>query len=417
MGILAHLPLQLPTLKGIFVHRDCAVPWKVGTVPPLLTTEPRFGGVAMKNNIRCNGSTTFPLVILAVFFATVCLGQTTGAIYVNANQTTNNEVWSYTRASDGTLAFAGKFATQGNGSGGDNLKSQGSIAVSQNGKFVFVVNANTNDVTSFSVQAGAQLSFIGKVPSGGTFPNSLTVFGNLLYVLNQGSSRINAFRVGRTGQLTSIANSSRKLSGPGALGGQISFSPDGALLLVAEHMTNKLDTFSVGTDGRATGPLAQSSNGIAPLGFAFDNAGHVVVSEVRFSTISSYAVSPTGLLTSITDQLSDFGVAACWTANTNNPTFPNQYSYITNTRADTVSGLKIATDGGVTLLNANGITASLPAGAFPLDDVVSADSNYLYVLAEHLPGLIGFRIQSDGSLVQVTTVTGIPTSSFGMAGN
>lgn len=357
------------------------------------------------------------LAILTWMAAAAAFSQTSGAIYVNSNQTTNNEVWSYTRASDGTLAFAGKFATQGSGSGGVDLKSQGSIAVSQDGKFVFAVNANSNDVTSFSVQTGAQLNFVSKVSSGGTFPNSLTVFGNLLYVLNQGSSRINAFRVSSSGQLFPISNSSRKLSGPGVLGGQISFSPDGTLLLVAEHMSNKLDTFTVGSDGRATGPLVQPSAGIAPLGFAFDNAGHVVVSEVRFSTISSYAVSSAGVMTLITSTLKDFGVAACWTANTNNPNFPAQYSYITNTRADTVSGLRIGTDGSITLLNADGITATLPSGAFPLDDVVSADSNYLYVLAEHLPGLIGFKIQSDGSLVQVTTVTGIPTSSFGLAGN
>jgi 6-phosphogluconolactonase (cycloisomerase 2 family) len=364
-----------------------------------------------------NSTRFVALAILTFMAAAAAFSQTTGAIYVNSNQTTNNEVWSYARASDGTLVFAGKFATQGSGSGGVDLKSQGSIAVSQDGKFVFAVNADSNDVTSFSVQTGAQLNFVSKVSSGGTFPNSLTVFGSLLYVLNQGSSRINAFRVSSSGQLFPISNSSRKLSGPGALGGQVSFSPDGTLLLVAEHMSNKLDTFTVGSDGRATGPLVQPSAGIAPLGFAFDNAGHVVVSEVRFSTISSYAVSSAGVMTLITSSLKDFGVAACWTANTNNPNFPAQYSYITNTRADTVSGLRIGSDGSVTLLNADGITATLPSGAFPLDDVVSADSNYLYVLAEHLPGLIGFKIQSDGSLVQVTTVTGIPTSSFGLAGN
>lgn len=371
----------------------------------------------MNNGIDKNQTLLGSIVIFILLATAAGLAQTTGAIYVNSNQTTNNEVWSYTRASDGTLAFAGKFATQGSGSGGDDLKSQGSIALSQDGKFVFAVNANSNDVTSFSVQPGAQLTFVSKVSSGGTFPNSLTVFGNLLYVLNQGSSRINAYRVGRSGQLTPISNSSRKLSSAQALGGQISFSPDGTLLLVAEHMSNKLDTFTVGSDGRATGPLVQNSNGIAPLGFAFDNAGHVIVSEVRFSTISSYAVSSAGVLTSVTASLADFGDAACWTANTNNSKLANQYSYITNTRADTVSGLKIGGDGSVTLLNSNGITATLPTGAFPLDDVVSADSNYLYVLAQHLPGLIGFHIQSDGSLVQVTTVTGIPTSSFGMAGN
>jgi 6-phosphogluconolactonase (cycloisomerase 2 family) len=358
------------------------------------------------------------LVFSAILIlAATCSAQTLGAMYVNTNQSTNNEVWSYARASDGTLTFAGKFATQGNGSGGNNLKSQGSIALSQDGKFVFVVNANTNDVTSFSVQPGAQLTFVSKVSSGGTFPNSLTVFGNLLYVLNQGNSRINAFRVGRNGQLTPITNSSRKLSGPGALGGQISFSPDGTLLAVAEHMSNKLDTFTVGSNGLATGPLVQNSNGIAPLGFAFDNAGHIIVSEVRFSTISSYSVSSTGVLTSVTDSIPDFGVAACWTANTNNPSFPNQYSYITNTRADTVSGLRINSDGSVTLLNADGITATMPSGAFPLDDAISADNNYLYVLAEHLPGVIGYQIHSDGSLTEVTTVLGIPTSSFGMIGN
>ena len=368
----------------------------------------------MMRNLRLTAAILFAL---ACFMTSTALAQTTGALYVNANQTAANQVWSYLRASDGTLTFAGAFSTQGIGSGGDNLKSQGSIAVSQNRKFVFVVNANSNDITSFSVQPGAQLTFVQKISSGGTFPNSLTVFGNLLYVLNQGNSRINAFRISSSGQLSPIANSSRKLSGSGALGAQISFSPDGKLLLVAEHMTNKLDTFTVASDGRATGPLIQNSNGIAPLGFAFDQAGHVVVSEVRFSTISSYSVSSAGVLTSITDSIPDFGDAACWTANTNNPAFPNQYSYITNTRADTVSGLRINNDGSVTLLNADGITATLPAGAFPLDDVVSADSDYLYVLAEHLPGLIGYQIHSDGSLTQVTTVTGIPTSSFGLAGN
>jgi 6-phosphogluconolactonase (cycloisomerase 2 family) len=359
----------------------------------------------------------FLLAAIPFLIAATVMAQTSGAIYINANQTGSNAVWSYSRATDGTLTYAGTFPTQGSGSGGDDLKSQGSIAVSQDGKFVFAVNALSNDITSFSVQPGAQLTLVSKVSSGGTFPNSLTLSGNLLYVLNQGSSRINGFRVGRGGRLTPIASSSRRLSSAGALGGQISFSPDGTLLVVAEHMTSKLDSFTVGSNGLASGPLVQNSNGIAPLGFAFDNAGHLIVSEVRFSTISSYAISSSGLLTSITNQLGDFGTAACWTANTNNPSFPNQYSYITNTRADTVSGLRINSDGSLTLLNSDGITAALPSGAFPLDDVVSADSNYLYVLAEHLPGVIGFRIQSDGSLEKVTTVTGIPTSSFGIAGN
>ena len=96
----------------------------------------------------------FLFLLLALPLVAVGLGspsalaQTTGAIYVNTN-TTNNEVWAYTRATDGTLTFAGNFSTQGGGSNHSDLRSQGAIALSQNGKFLFVVNAGSNEITSF----------------------------------------------------------------------------------------------------------------------------------------------------------------------------------------------------------------------------------------------------------------------------
>jgi 6-phosphogluconolactonase len=345
------------------------------------------------------------------------LAQTTGAVFVNTNQT-NNEVWSYARASDGTLTFAGSFSTQGKGSGTGNLGSQGAVILNKAGTLLFVVNAGSNEISSFSVQPGGQLTFVAKVPSGGQFPVSLTTYGNLLYVLNAGgSAHINGFHINAAGKMKAIANSSRALSAAAPKPAQVQFSPNGRLLVVAEIDTDVLDTYTVGTNGLATGPMVQASAGMGPFGFAFDNKGHLIVSEVKLSSASSYAVSRSGVLTVITGALVDFGKAACWVVNTNNRNFPSQYSYITNTGSATISGFKIGADGSLTLLNADGVTYALPTGGDPLDMAISSDSNYLYALGGTYGGIFGFQIQSDGSLIEITNPLGTPTSSYGMIGN
>ena len=188
---------------------------------------------------------------------TVALAQAPGAVYVNTNAT-SNEVWAYTRATDGTLTFAGSYPTQGAGSA-SNLTSQGAIILNANGKVLYVVNAGSNEITVFTVTQPGQLVFLQKVKSNGVFPKSLTIFHNLLYVLNgRGTAaNINAFRVAANGTLRPLANSSRLLSSPAPSPAQVNFNADGTLLVVAEIKTNKIDTFTVGTNGLATGPLGR----------------------------------------------------------------------------------------------------------------------------------------------------------------
>lgn len=368
------------------------------------------------NTVRVVGRGLCFFVLLSL--GAVTSAQTTGAIFLNTNQVAN-EVWSYTRASDGTLTFAGSFSTQGAGSGSGNLDSQGAIILSPNGKLLFVVNAGSNEISSFAVKPGGQLTFISKVPSGGTFPNSLTLHGSFLYALNDGgtSARINGFKVNSSGTMQVLAGSARRLSTALPSATQIGFNAAGTLLVVTEKATNKIDTYTVAANGIATGPTVQNSNGPGPFGFAFDRLGHLIVSEVMQSAASSYSVSSSGILTVITGSLIDFGKAACWTVNTSNRSFPSQYSYITNTADATISGFKIGTDGSISLLNSDGRTFVLPTGGDPLDEALSADSNYLYALEGSFGGIVGFHIQSDGSLVQVTNPLGTPTSSYGIAGN
>ena len=92
------------------------------------------------------------------------------------------------------------------------------------------------------------------ISSGGTFPNSVAVSGDLLYVLNAGGAHgavdiITGFKVDAKGKLTALANSTRSLSGPSVLPAQVSFSPNGNWLVVTERNGNNIDVFKVRADG------------------------------------------------------------------------------------------------------------------------------------------------------------------------
>ncbi len=78
----------------------------------------------------------------------------------------------------------------------------------------------------------------------------------------------------------------------------------------------------------------------------------------------------------------------------------------------------------ISSLNANGVTASTPTDTFPIEEGLSSDSYYLYVLESRLllkqPGpatLGGFAIHSDGSLTSVVDPSQItlPFSAIGLA--
>src|SRR5204862_4407933 len=115
---------------------------------------------------------------------------------------------------------------------GGGLGSQGAVALSDDGRRLFVVNAGSNDVSVFSV-GPAGLSLASRTASGGTLPISLTVHGNALYVLNAGGAgNISGFTVGTTSDLTPIAGATLPLSGFTVGPADVQFSPDGSRLVV-----------------------------------------------------------------------------------------------------------------------------------------------------------------------------------------
>src|SRR5437867_11380889 len=150
-------------------------------------------------------------------------GSNAGAVYTATNSPTGNQVLVFDRAANGSLTAAGAVSTGGLGTGA-GLGNQSGITLTQNHAFLLVVNAGSDEISSFAV--GAQgLTFADRIWSGGRHPISVTTHDNLLYVLN--ADNITGFSIGGDGNLTPLAGSTRPLSGANTTPAQIGFSGDG----------------------------------------------------------------------------------------------------------------------------------------------------------------------------------------------
>ncbi len=339
----------------------------------------------------------------------------TGAVFVMNNAVDKNEVIAYRRATDGTLQETGRFATGGRGSGGNNdpLESQGSLKLSQDHTLLFAVNAGSGSVSVFRVH-GSQLSLVDKVISGGSEPNAVAQYGNLVYVSNVGgSSSVVGFQLDH-GKLTQIPNSTRFLSTNNSGAGGLAFSPDGRFLVVVERLTNDIDVFRVQGDSTLSPIVVNPSAGPGAFSVSFAPNGAALVSETgpsavpNGSAISSYEIATNGTLSPISTSVPTLGAANCWNVVTPDGTFV----YTSNAGSSTISGFAIANTGALTALSGT-IVGTNPEGATNLDIAVSSDGKFIYTL-NSVAGAVGiFAVQKDGTLLNVGSASGIsPLSGF-----
>lgn len=340
-----------------------------------------------------------------------------GKVFTSTNAA-NNELLVYSRDESGALNLVTKAATNGQGTGA-GLGSQGAVTLSQDGRFIFVVNARSNTVTTFALH-GHDLRLMSVVDSGGLVPISVTEHEGLVYVLNaQGAGNIAGFR-NHHGNLTPVSGSHGALSAAGGTGpAQVGFSTDGDVLVVTEKATNKLVTYRVKADGGVSVPTVTPSAGATPFGFAFDRRDHLVVSEavggaVNASTASSYKFSDwlTARPTLVSGQVATTQTAACWVAITPN----GKFAYTTNAGSGSVSSFAITPlTGRITL--SQGVAGSTGAGSAPIDAAVSADGRSLYVLGAKSLAIASFEIQRDGQLIAGAVAGGLPAGTVGLAAN
>jgi 6-phosphogluconolactonase len=338
-----------------------------------------------------------------------------GAVYTMSNAPAGNRVLIWERARNGSLRGAGSVATGGTGTGG-GLGNQGALVLSGNHRWLYVVNPGSDELSVFRVY-GTHLALVEVAPSGGDMPISVTAAGRRIYVLNAGGAGgVAGFRRSEGGIVTPIPGSVRPLSGPAAGPAQIGVSPDRDHVLVTEKMTNRITIYDMGASGALSAPRWRTSAGQTPFGFAFARAETLVVSEAfggapDASAASSYRFRSNGRLRLLDGSEPTTETAACWVAVARG----GRFAYVTNTGSGTVTGYRVASDGDLTRLDGDGVTADVGDGSEPIDAVVDRWSGHLYVLLAGTDAIAILRIGENGALTARGAVTGLPNGANGLA--
>jgi 6-phosphogluconolactonase (cycloisomerase 2 family) len=343
-----------------------------------------------------------------------------GAVFVQTNDINGNAILAYARLDDGGLTQVGRYPTSGlggtePGAPTDPLSSQGSLTYDGPQHLLFAVNAGSDSVSVFEVR-GTQLRLTQVIASGGQFPSSVAVRHDLVYVLNAGGDgSISGYRVDGD-SLTPLAGSERSLGlGNGtppfflSSPAQIGITEDGSQLLVSAKGNGFVDAFALGPDGQpATSPVT-THTGPVPFGFVFDRRGRLVLEDASGSA-NTYRVLPSGALAPTGTAAANGQQATCWL------TEARGYFYATNTGSNTITGYAEAPDGQLSLLTANGVSASTDGG--PIDIAPSPDGRQLFEL-NGLAGDLGvYAVAPDGTLTHLGTIGGLPAfnGSNGMEG-
>lgn len=335
-----------------------------------------------------------------------------GAVFTMNNAAAANYVVVFERDEEGRLTRMDSVSTGGRGSGPDPtfgtdpLTSQDAVILSDDNELLFVVNAGSDEVSSFRVDGDGDLTLASRVSSGGDFPVSLAYRDGLLYVVNANSGgSISGFTVGNDGALAPLAGSTKPLSGAAMPGpGSIRISPDGASIVVTEKPTNRLVLYALSASGLPGNPVVMASPGPTPFGADFDDLGHYILSQGNVgpnraavpdgSSVSSLVLPTATTTTTVTNSLGTTETAACWIQITPD----GRYAYTTNTGSGTITGFRIAADGSLTRLTPDGRTAITGPNTQPLD-MAYADG-FLYALTPGEGGIAVFRVNDDGSLTR-----------------
>ena len=370
----------------------------------------------------------------------------TDGVYAASNRADGNTIAAFREGSDGRLMPFAEYATGGlggtfdAGEGLDPLISEDSLLNVDN-RFLLVVNAGSNTVSSLRINPDLSLKLVNTAPTGGVGPNSIAQSNGLVYVSNIDSDgaftgppdqagNVTGLRLDPvTGELTPIEGSTRAL---GSRPSNVEFSTDGSHLVVSSWNgqsnqlpegpdANQLVSFGVEADGNltaaATGSATSTPTGNAAgrnlpatIGFEIVEVGGeqiVVAPEAReflangdpatldkFQTasLSSWRIEDDGSLTplsqdvlegsSITEGPLGAGgpTSACWIVATPD----GSTVYVANASGSAISSFHLNDDGSLTLID-NRAAQGIPADPGLDNPVANAD------------GFIGLALNADGN--------------------
>ena len=331
------------------------------------------------------------------------------AVFVQTNDPAGNSIVAYERHEDGTLTWVATYPTGGNGAraagaASDPLASQSSLVFDNDNRLLLASNAGSSTVSVFNVK-GDRLHLRQVVESGGPFPASIAVHGDLAYVLDAGlAGYVQGYRV-EGGRLEAIAGSLHSLglansNPPGFLQSpaQVGFTPDGRKLVITLKGNNggSVDVFGVSHDGQLSDAPTTTAVGGNAFAFAFDEAGRLVIVNAAFGNLSTYTINGDGSLSLVSAGASDGQKAACWVTAARNDNF-----YAGNTGSGNLSQYTIE-DNGTVVLGQSPAATGIPGA---IDMAATRDGRFLYAQSGGSGTVKAFAVNRDGSLTPLGSST------------
>jgi 6-phosphogluconolactonase (cycloisomerase 2 family) len=350
-------------------------------------------------------------------------GVVIGHVYVNDNTAPSNSVAAYDRLADGSLTpMPGSPFTVGGSGTGHPDASQGSLQLSDDGRYLLAVDAGSNQISVLRILPDGSLRPAGSpVASGGVDPVSIGVHGSLVYVANAGpgigpgDTNYTGFRLNAGGQLRPIPDSTYVLPND-SKPGQVLFNGDGTRAAGTRIATSQIDSFTVGGDGRlAPAPGSpfdaqafSPPQGYGQLGSEFSptNPNQLFVSDAHVASggaafpglVSSFTDAADGTLTPVGAPVANDGGAACWIEISHD----GRFLFDVNTASASISGYSIGADGSLQFLQSTG-PGEIGAGAE--DARLSPDGTTLWVVESGTNAVAGFTVDG-GALTPLAAASG-----------
>jgi 6-phosphogluconolactonase (cycloisomerase 2 family) len=356
---------------------------------------------------------------LPAAFATVGGGLATAApavpdhaVFVETDNPAGNQIVSYSRGHDGSLTRHATYQTGGtggqlNGSVVDHQASQGALSYDPGRRMLVATNAGSDSVSVFQV-AGPNLHLTQVVSSGGSFPVSVSISGDIVYVLNaRDGGSVSGFRIAGT-RLEPIQGSTVDLGYTPVTDatefthtpGQVAFSPGGRELLVTtKALGQSVLVYHVKPSGRLDPSPVVNPVGNTPFSLSFATPHRLLLVEAA-GYVATFDLNRGGQLNQLSS-LATNQAAPCWIA----PASGNWY--VSNAGSGTLTG--VAADGHGALSDL-GQTATDPG---TVDAAATPDGAYLYVQTGLNGVLDSFSVAGDGTLTAIGTPIAVGDAAGG----
>jgi 6-phosphogluconolactonase (cycloisomerase 2 family) len=289
------------------------------------------------------------------------------------------------------------------------------VAVDPTGRFVYVTNTNTNNISQYSInQTTGVLTSITTAIASGASPSGVAVdpTGRFVYVINQGANNVSQYSINQTtGALTEITTAIAAGTYPSG----VAVDPTGRFVYVTNYSASSISQYSI---NQTTGALTQITTAIAsgagPIGITVDPTGRFVyVTNNSANTISLFTVNETtGALTSITTSISA-GAGALPNRITVDPT--GTYLYVSNFGTGTLGQYIVNQSTG----NLSIVSTTIASGLSTIGIAVDPTGRFVYVINQGANNVSQFSINnfstSQGTILNLTTI-GISTGASPIPG-